>query len=128
MNEQAATIRLDKWLWYARFFKSRSLAAKQVSGGKVRVNSERVTKNSTLVKATDVLTFAQVDTIRVIQIDKLGTRRGPAPEAQELYTDITPKPDPDAANAPEPPRVGKRPTKRNRRDIDKLRETFLDTY
>lgn len=83
--------RLDKWLWYARFFRTRTLAAKVVSGGHVRVNGERVKKASSSVKQEDVLTFPQGKVIRVVRITATGTRRGPAPEAAELYEDLTPK-------------------------------------
>lgn len=122
MSEDARQ-RLDKWLWFARFFKTRSLAAKIVSGGGVRVNGTRVTKSAAQVGAGDVLTFAQGNTIRVIQIDAPGTRRGPAPEAQTLYTDLTPAP---ASGAKTAARVGARPTKKDRRALDKSRQTPLE--
>ena len=83
-------IRLDKWLWHARFFKTRTLAAKVVSGGHVRVNANKVSKPSTAVVAGTVLTFPQGNQIRVIKIVELGTRRGPASEAQTLYEDLSP--------------------------------------
>jgi ribosome-associated heat shock protein Hsp15 len=122
-----ANIRVDKWLWYARFFKSRSLAAKVVQSRKLRINSVIVTKPSTSVKPEDVLTFAQSRNIRVIRILGLGTRRGPAPEAQALYEDLAP-PEKTAAQAdPASAPVAKRdsgagrPTKADRRALDKLR-------
>lgn len=111
-----ARIRLDKWLWYARFFKTRSLAAKMVSEGRVRVNGERVTKTSHAVVAGDVLTFPQGRDVRVVEIAAIGTRRGPAPEAATLFVDLTPE------RPPPEPRVGKRPTKRDRRILDALRD------
>lgn len=86
----AEKLRLDKWLWHGRFFKTRSLAASVVASGAVRVNQERVQKRSTLIGPGDVLTFPQGDDVRVIRIEALGTRRGPAPEAQGLYTDLSP--------------------------------------
>ncbi|MEO1703754.1 MAG: RNA-binding S4 domain-containing protein [Pseudomonadota bacterium] len=136
----APSIRVDKWLWQARFFKTRSLAAKVVSTGRVRVNSTPISKPSRSVGAGDVLTFPQAREVRVIKIVALGERRGPAPEAQTLYEDLAP---------PEPrERVGEagmgpvaqdrpkdrpkdrtrdrergqpgRPTKRDRRAIDRL--------
>lgn len=85
-------IRLDKWLWQARFFKTRTLAATQVSAGKVRVDGTLVTKPARAVGPGMVLTFAQVDTIRVVRILACGDRRGPAPEARALYDDLTPPP------------------------------------
>ncbi|MDQ2094813.1 RNA-binding S4 domain-containing protein [Rhodalgimonas zhirmunskyi] len=114
----AAKIRLDKWLWYARFFKTRGLAAKQVSGGHVRVNAVKVLKPAQQVGAGDVLTFAQGHDIRVVRIVAPGQRRGPAPEAQTLYDDMTPPREP---RAPMPERGGARPTKRDRRAMDALK-------
>ncbi|MCC5972455.1 MAG: RNA-binding S4 domain-containing protein [Rubellimicrobium sp.] len=83
------TIRLDKWLWQARVSRTRSQAAALVSEGRVRVNSERVTKPARAVGPGDVLTFAQAGRIRVVRILATGERRGPASEAQELYEDLS---------------------------------------
>ncbi len=118
--------RLDRWLWFARFFKSRTLAASIVSAGKVRVNAERVAKPSYPVKNGDVLTFPAAKQIRVIKIVDLGTRRGPAPEAQALYEDQAPPPQRDTAERT--PAVAKRdagagrPTKRDRRQTIALKK------
>ena len=111
-----ARLRIDKWLWQARFFKTRSLAAKQVSGGHVRVNGDRAQKPAQTVGPGDVLTFAQGRVIRVVQVEILGVRRGPATEARTLYTDLTEEKD----NPPQNPGFeGKgRPTKKARRAID----------
>ncbi|WP_108482310.1 RNA-binding S4 domain-containing protein [Oceaniglobus ichthyenteri] len=119
---KAETIRLDKWLWYARFFKTRTLAAKLVSGGHVRINGVRAGKPAHAVGAGDVLTFAQGDAIRVVEIAACGVRRGPAPEAQALYIDTSPPPPP---KAPTGPRFdsGGRPTKKDRRDMERMSET-----
>ncbi len=113
-----AKLRLDKWLWYARFFKTRTLAAKLVSGGQVRLNGERIHKPAQGVGPGDVLTFAQARQVRVVRILALGTRRGPADEAGALYQDLTPP----VAPVRDTPRVGARPTKRDRRAIDRLRD------
>lgn len=81
----------------------------------MRVNGDRVAKTSHGVGPGDVLTFAQGRVVRVIRIEQIGTRRGPASEAATLYTDITPE-------LPKPePRVGPRPTKRDRRILDAMR-------
>jgi ribosome-associated heat shock protein Hsp15 len=85
-------LRVDKWLWYARFFKSRSLAAKHVQAGDIRVNRQRISKASAVLRVGDVLTFAQGDAIRVVEVAALGERRGPAPEARALYHDLTAPP------------------------------------
>ncbi|WP_187429632.1 hypothetical protein ROLI_024560 [Roseobacter fucihabitans] len=124
----AEKLRLDKWLWHARFFKTRSLAAARVVAGDVRVNGERVHKRSQMVGAADVLTFAQGDHIRVIQIDAIGQRRGPAPEAQALYTDLSPPVARTKDKVPENPAYeGKgRPTKRNRRIMDLSKARSLE--
>lgn len=126
MAENADRLRLDKWIWQARFFRTRTLAAKQVSAGHVRVNGNRVGKPAHAVAPGDVLTFAQGRTVRVVRITGLGTRRGPAPEAQALYDDLSPAPAPQ--DAPAPPRhEGKgRPTKRDRRKLDRLDRGALE--
>ena len=77
-----AKLRIDKWLWQARFFKTRSLAAKQVSGGHVRLNGNRVLKPAQAIGPGDVLTFPQGRIVRVVRVEALGERRGPATEAQ----------------------------------------------
>lgn len=101
MSETPAKIRIDKWLWHARFFKTRSLAAKVVSSGHVRVNSLSIAKPAVQVTAGDVLTFPQAKDVRVIRVVALGERRGPAPEAQALYDDLDPpKPKERAPAAP----------------------------
>ena len=79
--------RLDKWLWYARFVKSRSLAARLIEEGCIRVNRHRVVKAATSVKRGDVLTASLHGKVRVIEILDLGHRRGPPSEAQALYLD-----------------------------------------
>lgn len=127
MSEPAAKERLDKWLWHARFFKTRSLAATKVSEGKVRVNQAVVTKRATTVSPGDVLTFAQGDWVRVIQIEAIGTRRGPAPEAQELYTDLSPERPKRDVVLENPGYDGKgRPTKKVRRQGDLSRARSLE--
>lgn len=118
MDAPAAKIRLDKWLWHARFFKTRTLSAKEISAGHVRVNGARVTKPAQAVGPGDVLTFAQATRVCVVRIAALGTRRGPAPEAQALYDDLS---DPVTQDSvpPAPKYEGKgRPTKRDRRKLD----------
>lgn len=120
MAEGAPKIRIDKWLWYARFFKTRSLAAKQVGAGHVRVNGAKALKPAQNVSPGDVLTFAQGKMIRVVRIEAIGERRGPAPEAQALYFDMTEKQEKVPAN---PKFEGKgRPDKKTRRALDLTRK------
>ncbi len=87
-------LRLDKWLWQARFVKTRALASALIEAGSVRVNGTRVTRPGRDVAEGDVLTFPQGPQIRVVRILSLGNRRGPAPEAQELYSDLDTGPQP----------------------------------
>ena len=91
----AQRLRLDKWLWQARFFRSRSLAAGVIEAGSVRVNGTRVSRPGRDVGAGDTLTFPQGNRIRVVRILALGQRRGPATEAQGLYVDLDPLAAPD---------------------------------
>lgn len=109
-------IRLDKWLWQARFFKTRTLAAKIVSGGHVRLNGQKIAKPAQKVGAGDTLTFPQANDIRVVRVLACGERRGPAPEARTLYDDLTP-PKEDVPKAPKYEGKG-RPTKKDRRSLD----------
>ncbi|HEX6940501.1 MAG TPA: RNA-binding S4 domain-containing protein [Longimicrobiales bacterium] len=81
--------RLDKWLWFARFFKSRSLAARACAEGRVRVSGQVVGKAHYAVKVGDVLTFPAGPNIRVVRVAALAVRRGPAAEARRLYEDLT---------------------------------------
>lgn len=119
-------IRLDKWLWHARFFKTRSLAAKVVSCGHVRVNSTRVAKPAYSVGPEDVLTFPQARDVRVIKLVAIGERRGPAPEARALYQDLDP-PQKRESVPKNPKYEGKgRPTKRERRKLDLKRPDTLE--
>lgn len=128
MSDGAQTLRIDKWLWHARFFKSRSLAARTCDEGRVRLNGERITKARAMVRAGDVLTFPAGPHIRVVRVAALGKRRGPAAEAQALYEDLDP-PRPRsraAANGPDGIAVRRargagRPTKAERRATDRLR-------
>ena len=118
MAEPSEKLRLDKWLWYARFFKTRGLASKTVAAGHVRINGEKAAKPAQGVGPGDVLTFPQARRIRVIRVIALGSRRGPAAEAQALYDDVTP---PEERETEAPPRAGARPTKRDRRAMEAFR-------
>lgn len=129
MSEAAREkLRLDKWLWFARFYKTRSLAAATVAGGAVRINGTPASKRSTTISAGDVLTFAKDDHVRVIRIEACGTRRGPAPEAQALYTDLSPPVPRKEDKIPHNPAFeGKgRPSKRDRRQLDLSKARHLE--
>ena len=90
MSEAADTCRVDVWLWRARFFKTRSLAARIVEQGGVRLSRAGartpVDKPSRGVRCGDVLTFAQGSRWLAVKVEALGVRRGPAPEARALYS------------------------------------------
>ena len=81
-------MRLDKWLWHARFFKTRGLAARYIETARCRIDGRVVDKPHANVAPGMVLTFALAARVRVIRIVALGARRGPAPEAQALYDEI----------------------------------------
>ena len=115
--------RLDKWLWFARVLKTRTLAATAVAEGRVRVNRVKITKPAQAVKPGDVLTIALRERVLVLRLLAPGQRRGPPPEARLLYEDVSPPPPP----RPEHPAQGERergsgrPSKRDRRLIDRLK-------
>lgn len=120
--------RLDKWLWYARFFKSRALATRLCAANRLRVNGTLVGKAHHAVRVGDVLTFPCHRHIRIARIVALGTRRGPASEARTLYEDLEPPRSGAGPAGPRPAAAGRRdpgagrPTKAERRAIDRLRE------
>jgi len=117
--------RIDKWLFFSRAVKSRSLAAKLVVAGRVRINRDKAAQASDLVRAGDVLTITLERRIFVWKVLGIGSRRGPAEEARLLYEDISPPPAPkgeavrDAIPALRDAGSG-RPTKKQRRETDRL--------
>ena len=122
----ASRQRIDKWLFFARVVKSRSLAAKLAVAGRVRINRDKASQASDLVKPGDVLTITLDRRILVYKVLDAGKRRGPADEARMLYEDLSPPPTPkeEAPLDAIPPlrETGSgRPTKRERRETDKLR-------
>ena len=128
-------MRADKWLWHARFFKTRGLATKLISAGHLRVNSVKVTKPAQAIGPGDVLTFPQAKRIRVVKLLALSDRRGSAPIAQALYEDLTPieekrvdGSDEVAPNVLRAPRFeGKgRPSRKDRRNARLYDPTRLD--
>lgn len=115
-------VRIDKWLWAARFFKSRSLAAVACDGGKVDVNGNTA-KPAKLVRPGDTLWITLRGGKKIIKVLALAARRGPALRAQLLYEDLTPPPPPEPVPTPPPvyrSRGVGRPTKRERRLLDRL--------
>ncbi|MGF1446944.1 MAG: RNA-binding S4 domain-containing protein [Pikeienuella sp.] len=131
-------LRVDKWLWHARFFKTRGLAADCAGSGRLRVNGQRCEKPAQPVGPGDVLTFAQAGRIRVIRVTAIGNRRGPASEAATLFEDLDPPQTAPAvehdraenavagrtpASDTDPAAGAGRPDRRARRDITKLRRS-----
>ena len=125
----AEGLRVDRWLWFARFFKTRSMASRVCASHTIRVNGTIAAKPNHMIRPGDVLTFPAGRDIRVVRVQALGDRRGPAPEAQALYEDLAP---PTAKNpvrsgplevaAPGLREIGAgRPTKAQRRALDRLR-------
>ena len=129
MTEATPVLRLDKWLWFARFYKTRANATRAIASGRFRLDGEVMSKPHRAALPGQVLTFIQGERVRVVKIIALGTRRGPASEAITLYEDMSP---------PVAPRPGKgetapgfenrdlgagRPTKRDRRATEHLKDT-----
>ncbi len=127
MNDER--LRIDKWLWHARFVKSRSLAARLCTSAGMRVGGTPVRKAHYALKVGDVLTFPLGPYIRVIKVLALGERRGPAAEARTLYEDLSPpsgRGDRGGAGFPRRSialreRGQGRPTKADRRAVMRLR-------
>jgi ribosome-associated heat shock protein Hsp15 len=121
--ETPPSMRIDKWLWAARAFKTRSLAADACDGGKVDINGEAA-KPAKQVRGGDRVEMTISDGRRILKVLALSERRGPAAEARLLYEDLTPPAPPRIRQARPPYRApgAGRPTKRERREIDRLRE------
>ena len=129
-------LRLDKWLWQARFFKSRSLASRFCETSRLRINEKVIQKAHQKVSVGDVLTFSRRGTVSVIEIKNLGTRRGPATEAVTLYKnlselEISKGLEGEKISSSVPDQIGRRqpgsgrPTKADRRAMEKVRGKLL---
>jgi ribosome-associated heat shock protein Hsp15 len=118
--------RIDKWLWHARVVRTRSAAASLADGGRVRVNGVRVDASSKTVRAGDVLTVA-LDRVRILKVIDFCERRGDAEAGRALYDDLTPPVHIQKDETVEKGVGGRapgagRPTKRERRALDRLRQ------
>jgi ribosome-associated heat shock protein Hsp15 len=89
VDNASSGFRLDKWLWAARFFKTRSLAAAAIEAGKVKVRNERV-KPARAVRIGDVVLLARGDDVAEVVVRRLSSTRGPAVVAQQLYEETEP--------------------------------------
>jgi ribosome-associated heat shock protein Hsp15 len=115
--------RIDKWLWHARVVRTRSAAAALAASGHVRLNGQRIDAPSRTVRAGDVVTVALDRTVRVLKVVSFAERRGSADDARDLYEDLSQVP--VRSDFREGPVAGRdpgagRPTKRERRAIDRL--------
>jgi ribosome-associated heat shock protein Hsp15 len=126
-NDASARMRIDKWLWCARFYKSRAQASAAVAGGKVHVNGERV-KPAHALKVGDRLELTHAATVRELTVIALAARRGPAAEAARCYEESSVSiarrarlHEQHALAAAFAPRPDARPDKRQRRRLMKLR-------
>ena len=114
--------RVDKWLWAARCFKTRSMASNACTAGHVKVDGNSV-KASKVVRIGDTIEVRTPGGLRILEIAAIGVRRGPAPEAQKLYIDHTPPPPPKEEAPAEVyrDRGAGRPSKRDLRELRKIR-------
>ena len=135
---EISSMRLDKWLWAARFYKTRSLAVEQISKGRVTVNAAAA-KASREVRVGDTIALRQGQVPKTVQVLGLSAMRGPAPVAQQLYqetaTSIAERERlaEQRRLAPEPAQSiaqqhDGRPTKRDRRDMDRTRHQWDDRW
>ena len=124
MPDPLQSVRLDKWLWAARVFKSRSLAADACDGGKVDVNDQSAKPARALRPGDVVRVTLPQGRRRILKVAALGERRGSAATARTLYEDLTPPEPPRPRWAAPPARLpgAGRPTKRERRALDRLRD------
>ncbi|MGF1740885.1 ribosome-associated heat shock protein Hsp15 [Vibrio profundum] len=126
LSSETTAVRLDKWLWAARFYKTRSIARNMIDGGKVHYNGQR-SKPSKIVELGAVITLRQGHIEKTVAIDQISGQRRGAPEAQTLYTETS-----DSVRKREEetekrrlhahnPSPEKRPDKKQRRDIIKFK-------
>ncbi|HPG88192.1 MAG TPA: RNA-binding S4 domain-containing protein [Hyphomicrobium sp.] len=135
--------RLDQWLYFARLTKSRTLAQALIERGKIRVNRVKVDRSSLAVKVGDTLTISVGPRVRIFTVKGFGKRRGPATEAQALFEELTPATDRTKSSDAEKagtsidpmgslitavrPDGAGRPTKRERRATERLKDRFRES-
>jgi ribosome-associated heat shock protein Hsp15 len=112
--------RIDKWLWHARVVRTRSAASALVASGHVRLNAQRIDAASRAVKSGDVVTVALDRSVRILKVTGFAERRGDATAARRLYEDLSPPPAPSEPAAAARPPGASRPTKRDRRAIERF--------
>ncbi len=128
MHDAEPSQRLDKWLWCARFFKTRSLAGRTIAESGIRVTRHETTMRTEKpgfgIRCGDTLTFAKADRVFVIEILSLAERRGPAPEAQSLYTDHSPPAPAREKVMPHPAAQEGRPSRKARAEKARFDDPF----
>ena len=122
--------RIDRWIWHARVVRTRSLAADLAESGRVRINGQRVNAPARMVRAGDVLTIALHSSVKVLRVTGFAERRGGGREIAPLYEDLSEPVPPRSArpppNAPSRDPGSGRPTKRDRRALDRMRQRGPD--
>jgi ribosome-associated heat shock protein Hsp15 len=120
--------RVDRWLWNARVVRTRVLAARLAASGHVRVNGQRIDAPGRALRVGDVLTIALSARVKVLRVLAFAERRGGAEQASRLYDDLSPPPEPAPSLLASPrrdPGAG-RPTKRERRAVERVRQRSAD--
>ena len=126
-TDPVGTQRLDKWLWFARVVRTRTASAELVSRGKVQINGVKITKPGHVVKLDEVVTVILQEKLRLLRVAGFAERRGNAEAAATLFVDLTPRPTAPTPETSHEPKQGQRdagsgrPTKRQRRDLDRLK-------
>jgi ribosome-associated heat shock protein Hsp15 len=123
--------RIDRWLWHARVVRTRPVAAALAESGRVRVNGQRINAPARTVRTGDVLTIALRDSVKILRVTGFAERRGSASDASPLYEDLSeplpPRSVPPPPNAPSRDPGTGRPTKRDRRALDRMRQRGPDS-
>jgi ribosome-associated heat shock protein Hsp15 len=120
--------RVDKWLFFVRLVKSRSMAAKLAGAGHVKINDRASDGGDNAVRIGDIVSVKLERHHVIYKVAKLGDRRGPAAEAQLLYEDLTPKPATSQTPTPDAKREpgSGRPAKKERRDLERMRARIFE--
>lgn len=122
--------RIDRWLWHSRLVRTRVSAASLAQSGHVRVNGQRIAASARAIKCGDVLTIALPNAVKVLRVLAFAERRGVFSEAKRLYEDLSPPKEPatPAEDAAKRPGGTGRPTKKDRRALDRLqaRDSILE--
>ncbi|MHA1559862.1 MAG: RNA-binding S4 domain-containing protein [Alphaproteobacteria bacterium] len=119
----SSTQRIDKWLWHARFARTRTAAQRLAISGQIRVNRVKNGNASRAVRVGDVLTVASDAGVRILRISGIADRRGSAADVRQLYDDLAPQSPSPSVDARTPPTRVPRPSVRDRRALADLKRT-----